>query len=472
MTNRPEISADLSERVDTLSRLVAAQQTEIDALRAARHTPGHRGVTDAAVGTPPPVEDRRRFLRRAGAAAVGAASVSVAATAPPAGAAAADPYPQYVKDTGDTITGKLTVTGAKSPRTATEIGNGYGGLSTFTHPEAVELASQDDRPIRIGAQTRWDSDDDGVAGTNLDINTPALVLRQTGENHKGGMIEFQQQLDVGPHEMGIATNTPHAVFDVPTAGPRRVGWITAHYDSPNPVDDIHQHLNFETCKEDLETLITRFQISWGEDVALCSFPNSNVRVVQSGKTLSFGSNQEVRAVHDAAGGLRFSGDPVSFDVGQLRVADVTVRPVLFARKTTDQVVRSSSTLRDDDDLTVHLAADAIHTFTLFLNWSSDAGADLKVGWRLPGDASILWSPDGFGTAATSTTSSPKQSAEGANAVALGGVGTGTRLAFAATGIVRTHATGGWLHLQWAQNSARTPPTTVAADSFLQVVRMS
>ncbi len=298
------------------------------------------------------------------------------------------------------------------------------------------------------------------------------MLRQTGEDHKGALVEFQQQLNAGPHTMGVATNTPHATFDVAQAGPKRVGWITAHYDSPNPSDDVHQHLNFETCMGDLETLITRFQISWGEDVALCSFPNSNVRLVQSNKTLSFGSGNEVRAVYGPSNRLSFTGAPVSFAVGQLQVDGGIVRPTLFARKTADETVTSSLGLQNDDDLTVTLQPNAVYTFTLFLNWSSDRNADFKVDWTVPAGTSILWSPDAFGTLAAATTASPKQSVETDVPVALGGVGAGTRQAMAATGIVRTGGTGGLLTLRWAQNSANPLPTTVYRDSFVQLTRMT
>ena len=473
MARRGVGTEDLSARLEELTAVVAAQQAEIAALRAG---PPDRTAPDApgtAADRATPVRaNRRDFLLLAGAAAVGAAGVAVACEAAPAGAATSDPYPQYVSDTGDTITGKLTVTGARSPEKATEIGNGYGGLTSYTQPGVIELGSKDGRPVRLGAQVRWESDDDDVAGTHLGINKPAVVLRQTDEDHKGALIEFQQQLDAGAHHMGVATNTPGAVFDVPVAGPKRIGWITADYDSPNPVDGIHQHMNFETCKADLTTIVTRLQISWGEDVALISFPNSNVRVVQSGKTLSFGSNSEVRAVYDSSGRLVFGGKPVSFAPHQLQVDGDTVRPVLFARKPADETVTGTTSLHDDGDLAVALTPNAIYTCTLFLVWSSDAAADLKVAWTAPGDATVVWSPDAFGTAATSSTSAPKQSVAGTDPVALGGVGTGTKLAMAATGIVRTGATGGPLRLRWAQNSARSLPTTVYRDSFLQLTRMT
>ena len=163
---------------------------------------------------------------------------------------------------------------------------------------------------------------------------------------------------------------------------------------------------------------------------MCSFPNSNVRAIYSNKTLYFGTNNDVRAV-DSSGRMKFTGKPVSFTVGQLQIAGTAVRPTLFVRKTADETLTASSALQDDDELFITL-----------------------------------------GTAATSTTSSPKQSVLGTGSVSLGGVGIGTKLGMAATGIIRAGATTGPLRVRWAQNTAAALATTVYQDSFLQLTRMS
>src|SRR3954454_20871129 len=86
---------------------------------------------------------------------------------------------------------------------------------------------------------------------------------------------------------GIATqafkDNPAATFTVPGAAGaviyRKWAWLLAHYDSPASTgEDVHQHLNLETVKADWLTVITRLQTSFGEDIALVSFPNSNVKV--------------------------------------------------------------------------------------------------------------------------------------------------------------------------------------------------
>jgi hypothetical protein len=474
--------------IEELARLLRSQQAEIERLRqtvaalvsadsprepvaAARSDDVHADTALEADTASEADGGRRQFLRLAGATALGAAGVTMLAPSP-ASAAASDPFPQYVLDTGDTITGKLSIAGASSSALATEIGDGDHALTVFGNGAGVDIDSKSKQRIRMQAQTRWDSDDDGVVGSGFNIDTPATVWRQTGENHKGALLEIQQWLEAGAHTSGVATNHPGTTFNVPKADFYKIGWITAHYDSPNPIDTIHQHMNFETCNADLDTKITRFSISWGEDVALCSFVNTNVNLIRSGKKLTFGSGGQVQAIYtDATGRLDFTGHPVSFDAGQLQVSGRPVAATLYARKTVDEHVTNWAQLQQDNQLFLNLAPNAIYTFTAFLNWSSDLAADLKIGWRIPAGATIVWTPDSLGTTATGTTGSPKKSVAGPEAVSLGGVGTGVKLAATATGIVRTGTTAGDMHLLWAQNATHPSTSTLYADSYLQLTRV-
>jgi hypothetical protein len=106
------------------------------------------------------------------------------------------------------------------------------------------------------------------------------------DSSKGAIIEWGGMMNGGTtYPYGIATeaykNNPSATFTAPGSGIiyRKWSWITTHYDSPASTgEDVHQHFNIETVKADWLTAVTRLQISFGEDVALVSFPNSNVKV--------------------------------------------------------------------------------------------------------------------------------------------------------------------------------------------------
>jgi hypothetical protein len=440
----------LEARLDQLEYVVEHQRREIEHLRSQLRVSERTATTT-----------RRVMLKRAGMAAAGvtgsAAILGLTATRANAETTVFD--------------GNIVVRGSTSDATASEIGDGTHALVVRGGEDGVKLSSRSGTRLLLDAQTRWDSDDDHARGSNLDINKPAAVFRQTGEDHKGAMVEFQQYFQAGSHPNGIATNTPGASFDVAQTGYKRVAWILAHYDSPNPADGVHQHLNFETCKADLQTIVTRFQISWGEDVALCSFPNSNVRVIQSNRTLSFGGGNQVRAVYSPdAGKLEYSGDPVAFGMGQLQVAGTWVSPTYFARKPSAEYASGSSALRDDAHLRVPVAANATYTFAALVVYRAHVDADLRAAWAVPSGATLRWTPGGTGIVATSVVGPLKASAHGTEPVNVGGAGTATPMALAATGIVRT-AGAGELRLRWAQDTPHPSTLTIERDSYLQLTRV-
>jgi hypothetical protein len=446
---------EVQARLDELTGALESQRREIERLRARLR---RRATSAPADGTR---SSRRTLLKTAGMAAMGVAGTGALLDATASPAAAAD----------STIDGKLVVRGSSSDATASEIGDGTNALTIRGGGDGVKLASKANNRVLVDAQLARHSDDDHRRGSNLDINKPAAVFRQTGENHKGAMIEFQQYLASGRHSCGVATNTPGATFDVPTTGHKRVAWILAHYDSPNPADAVHQHLNFETCKADLQTIVTRFQISWGEDIALVSFPNSNVRVIQSDRLLSFGGANQVRAAYSSGRRkLGFAGDPVDFAMGQLQVADTWVSPTYFARKPSNESLSNSSTLRDDAHLRVPVAADAVYTFDAFVVYRAHAAADLRVQWSVPSGATLRWTPGGAGIVTEGIVGPMKSSANGTEPVNVGGAGTANAMAFVATGIVRTTASG-WLQLRWAQDRAHASTLTIERDSYLQLTRV-
>jgi hypothetical protein len=186
------------------------------------------------------------------------------------------------------ILSPLTVTStASSTFVNLQIGNGSDYLQMTANNGGAEIDTRDNTRIRINDQVRFDS-------SNFDINTPPLVFRVESEDDsagaKGAIIEWQQHFTAGDKDYGSTTKAfydwkkngesgAYPTFNVGSTGAKRVGWITAHYDSPSSTgEDIHQHLNIESSKADLSTLITRLSVSYGEDIALIDFPNSELQV--------------------------------------------------------------------------------------------------------------------------------------------------------------------------------------------------
>lgn len=125
--------------------------------------------------------------------------------------------------------------------------------------------------------------------TNFDITNPAVRFRQvdalsTGDDAEGLLLEWGGDMTAGVnYPYGQATNAyvvnPASTFQVPSSGYKKWGRMIMHYQSPDSTGEIvQQHLKFETVKADYSSLLTRFQISFGEDIALASFLNSNVKI--------------------------------------------------------------------------------------------------------------------------------------------------------------------------------------------------
>lgn len=139
-------------------------------------------------------------------------------------------------------------------------------------------------------------------GSHFDIGNPPIRFTypdmSDDNSSKGGIIEWGGMMDGQVHPYGIATRAyqqnQSATFTAPT-GYKKWAWVTAHYDSPAVTgEEVHQHLNLETVKADWVTAITRLQISFGEDQALVSFPNSHVK---------FYPDFDVQIGNDAAGAV-------------------------------------------------------------------------------------------------------------------------------------------------------------------------
>lgn len=149
-----------------------------------------------------------------------------------------------------------------------------------------------------------------VPTDDFDIDTPPIRFLYPdmldGDDSKGAIIEWAGTMDGSTYDYGQSTWAYHennsAQFTAPT-GEKKWAWITAHYDSPLATGEaVHQHLNFETVQSDWTTAVTRLSISFGEDDALVSFPNSHVKVFND-KFLQIGTDADGLYVeHDTAAG--------------------------------------------------------------------------------------------------------------------------------------------------------------------------
>ncbi|WP_435610674.1 hypothetical protein [Streptomyces sp. C10-9-1] len=146
-----------------------------------------------------------------------------------------------------------------------------------------------------------------------------------------------------------------------------------------------------------------------------------------------------------------------------------------AAKTATESVTSSTTMQDDDELFVHVAANATYIVDMLLIHASATAADIRVGWTVPAGASFNWAGQGA-TNTTSTSSFVVPDTNMAGRIASetlvfgGGASSATRADLSGTLI--TAGTAGTLQFQWAQNASDATATQVRLGSWLSVRRVA
>lgn len=140
---------------------------------------------------------------------------------------------------------------------------------------------------------------------------------------------------------------------------------------------------------------------------------------------------------------------------------------LFARKTSDQSITSSTTYQTDTQLTLSLAANAVYTFEAFVVYSTPAAADFKQQWVIPSGATIQWSPWALsGDPSADTGSIRVISGNAVGFASTTGAPSTTLLAARPIGLVITSSTAGAFTYQWGQNTSDPATTAVHANSWL------
>ncbi|MEO7399038.1 MAG: hypothetical protein ABIW84_10780 [Ilumatobacteraceae bacterium] len=143
-----------------------------------------------------------------------------------------------------------------------------------------------------------------------------------------------------------------------------------------------------------------------------------------------------------------------------------VRP-LFARKTSVQTVNNSTTLVNDTQLLLALAANGVYTVEGNLIYDTAAGK-FKLGWTVPAGATLsgfilAYATGGSGSSAAGNLYGGLTES---SATGVGGAGLGTKLVAVFRALIIMGATAGNFQVQWAQNVLSTTDTNVFADSWV------
>lgn len=138
----------------------------------------------------------------------------------------------------------------------------------------------------------------------------------------------------------------------------------------------------------------------------------------------------------------------------------------FVRKTVNESLTTNTTIQNDDELVIAVAASTNYEVDCYLIWNSPAAADFKLQWSTPAGVSGYWTPTTQNLAAGAGTVYQGALAWATQAQLEGqGADTFTRI----SGVLTTTAAGN-LQLQWAQNAA-SGTTTVGAHSFIKLTKV-
>jgi hypothetical protein len=145
--------------------------------------------------------------------------------------------------------------------------------------------------------------------------------------------------------------------------------------------------------------------------------------------------------------------------------------VNYATKSATESVPSSTTLQDDNDLTVPVEANAIYTVHAMILYGGPTAADLKLLFRTPTSGSFTGMATGLVVAAATAADNGNIPMTGNSSEVFGCLGAGTQI-MTVLGKLVTAGTAGNFKVEWAQNTSNVTPTQVFGNSFLDLRRVS
>lgn len=140
-------------------------------------------------------------------------------------------------------------------------------------------------------------------------------------------------------------------------------------------------------------------------------------------------------------------------------------------KTADESVTSSTSVQDDDHLTMTLNANTNYWLDGVLISDGAVGGDIKLQLVVP-SGTVRWMADGIVSSATATVDLVDRFWKvGSTTTIIGTVASGTKSLIHISGIIRVAGSGGTFKLQWAQGTSSGTATRLFTNSFLRVTRV-
>lgn len=145
--------------------------------------------------------------------------------------------------------------------------------------------------------------------------------------------------------------------------------------------------------------------------------------------------------------------------------------ILFARKTADESLASSTTLQDDDHLFVSVEASATYHAVIECHDLAQPAVGMKIGFTGPAGYSFVGNANGPSTGTTSLQDRYGLEIVSGTPLSFGGVAS-NNIPISIQGLVITSGTAGTFRLQWAQSTSNASGTTMKAGSFMLLRRVA
>lgn len=155
--------------------------------------------------------------------------------------------------------------------------------------------------------------------------------------------------------------------------------------------------------------------------------------------------------------------------------DAIDNSVLWARKTSDESVTSSTTLQNDDHLFLSVAANCTYHVEALILYSARSDTDFKYKWDCPAGSALKVTSYGLAVGDTTTDGTTiyyghvNESSTGVHGGAA--AENTTFMTVNMTGVLVVSSTAGTMRFTWAQNTSNATAAIVRSHSYLKLTKV-
>lgn len=145
-----------------------------------------------------------------------------------------------------------------------------------------------------------------------------------------------------------------------------------------------------------------------------------------------------------------------------------LKEVLFARKTADEGVTSSTVMQDDNHLTLTVSANKVYRFECVLRTDGAATGDISYQFVGPAGSTMMAAGHDISTTGTTIADDRLFDVFLSSSLGQGTFGAGSITMVHVSGVLVVAGTGGTFKVQWAQQTSNGTASQVLTNSFIEL----